>query len=186
MQIAFDDIRSHLRRLRGRRGSVAVFFAACIVGLSGLAAVATQQRVQPASATAPPSVEEVLRTVRADLQASRSDIIAKNVSLTSEQAAKFWPVFETYQKEQNAIMDEQMKGIQQYVDGFDTLDDTASLGLMKAHFTRDQKMVELRQKWLAEFQKVLPTKLAVRVMQIDRRLSLVHQVEFASHIPLSY
>jgi len=47
-------------------------------------------------------------------------------------------------------------------------------------------MVELRQKWLAEFQKVLPTKLAVRVMQIDCRLSLVHQVEFASHIPLSY
>jgi hypothetical protein len=42
----------------------------------------------------------------------------------------------------------------------------------------------LRQKWLGEFQKVLPTRLAVRAMQIDRRLSLVQQIEFASQIPL--
>jgi hypothetical protein len=45
-------------------------------------------------------------------------------------------------------------------------------------------MAMLRQRWLGEFQKVLPTKLAVLVMQIDRRISLVHQLEFASRIPL--
>jgi hypothetical protein len=34
--------------------------------------------------------------------------------------------------------------------------------------------------------KVLPTKLVVRVMQIYRRLSLLHQIEFAARIPLSH
>ena len=43
-----------------------------------------------------------------------------------------------------------------------------------------------RQKWLGEFQKILPVKTVVRVMQIDRRLSLVHQVEFAARIPLTH
>jgi hypothetical protein len=33
-------------------------------------------------------------------------------------------------------------------------------------------------------QKVLPTRLAVRVMQLDRRLSLVHQIQMASEIPV--
>jgi hypothetical protein len=47
-------------------------------------------------------------------------------------------------------------------------------------------MNALRQKWFGEFQKVLGTKLAVRAMQIDRRLSLVYQIQFASRIPLSY
>ena len=47
-------------------------------------------------------------------------------------------------------------------------------------------MNALRKKWLGEFNKVLGAKLAVRVMQIDRRLSLAHQLEFATRIPLSH
>ena len=54
-----------------------------------------------------------------------------------------------------------------------SLDDAAALALMKAHLDRDARMNALRQKWLGEFQKVLPGKLAARAMQIDRRLSLV-------------
>lgn len=42
----------------------------------------------------------------------------------------------------------------------------------------------LRQKYLSEFQKVLPARLAARVMQIDRRLALATQMELASRIPL--
>jgi Spy/CpxP family protein refolding chaperone len=133
-----------------------------------------------------PSIEEVLKAVRSDLQNSRSDIIAKNVPLTTAQAAKFWPIFEQYQKEQNAIMDDQLKTVQSFVDNFDKADDAAAMRLINAHFDRDTKMVTLRQKWLTEFQKVVGTKLAVRVMQIDRRLSLAHQALITSRIPLVY
>jgi hypothetical protein len=45
-------------------------------------------------------------------------------------------------------------------------------------------MTALRQKWLGEFQKVLGPKLAVRAIQIDRRLSLVQQLQITSKIPL--
>jgi hypothetical protein len=54
-----------------------------------------------------------LVAVRADLQGERAEIIAKNLTLTSEQATKFWPLFQSYQNEQNLIMDDQLKGIQQ-------------------------------------------------------------------------
>jgi Spy/CpxP family protein refolding chaperone len=140
---------------------------------------------QTSTTTAPaPTPDEVLKALREDLQSSRADIMAKNLTLTADQAAKFWPVFSAYQKEQNAIMDEQLKGIQKYVESYDSLDDAGALALMRAHLQRDAKMNALRQKWLGEFQKVLPTKLAVRAMQIDRRLSLAAQMEVASQIPL--
>jgi hypothetical protein len=42
----------------------------------------------------------------------------------------------------------------------------------------------LRQAWLPEFLKVLPAKLAVRVLQLDRRVSLSQQLQFTSKIPL--
>ena len=150
---------------------------------------ATFALAQPApqaakSGASKPSMDEVLADFRADIQSSRADLMAKNLSLTAEQAAKFWPVFDAYQKEQNVIMDEQLKGIQKYVENYDTLDDATALALMNAHFDRDTRMNTLRQKWLGEFQKVLPTKLAVRAMQIDRRLSLATQIEITARIPL--
>ena len=129
-------------------------------------------------------VEDVIQAMRLDLQSARADILAKNMSLTADQAAKFWPVFNTYQKEQNEIIEAQLRDIKKYVESYDTLSDAGALALMQAHFTRDAKMNALRQKWLGEFQKVLPTKLAVRAMQIDRRLSLAAQTEVTSRIPL--
>jgi Spy/CpxP family protein refolding chaperone len=164
-----------------RKSFTVLAAALCAVVFSALAVVGAQQ-INRVSASMP--VDDVLKAVRSDLQASRSDIVAKNVTLTSEQAAKFWPVFQQYQQEQNVIMDDQLRGIQHYVDSYETLDDAAALALINAHFDRDSRMNGLRQRWLGEFQKVLPTKLAVRVMQIDRRLSLVHQIEFAAEIPL--
>ena len=159
----------------------------CVLALGLIAGVARAQApAQQTSTTtaAAPTTDDALKALRADLQSSRADIMAKNLTLTAEQAAKFWPVFNAYQKEQNVIIDEQLKGIQKYVDSYETLDDVSALGLMKAHLDRDAKMLALRQKWLGEFQKVLPTKLAVRAMQIDRRLSLAAQMETAAAIPL--
>ena len=130
------------------------------------------------------SIEDVVKALRSDLQANRTDIIAKNVTLTSEQAAKFWPLFDAYQKEQSIIMDAQLKGMQQYVTGWTTLDDAGALTLATAHLSNDTRMAALRQKWFTEFQKVLPAKLAARVIQIDRRLALATQTEISSRIPL--
>jgi len=167
-----------------RYAALAVVF--CLVPLTP---VVTAQQAQPTtvSTTRPAtSIEDVLREVRADLQGERADIMAKNMTLTSEQAASFWPMFAAYQKEQNVIMDEHMKAIQKFIEGYDALDDAGSLALINGHFDRDARMNALRQKWLPEFQKVLGTKLAVRAMQIDRRLSLMQQIEFASKITLAH
>ena len=141
-----------------------------------------------AGAPAPPAaaIDEALRAIRADLQNGRAAVIAKNMPLTSAEAAKFWPVFERYQKEQDAIMDDQLKNVQWFVDNFEKADDAAALRLINAHFERDTKMVALRQKWLPEFQKAVGTKMAVRAMQIDRRLSMAHQAFIASRIPLAH
>jgi Spy/CpxP family protein refolding chaperone len=164
-----------------------VFLFMAIVGGFSLSTIAWAT-VQPAStvkrASGMQSIDDVVKALRSVLQANRSDIIAKNVLLTSEQAAKFWPLYDAYQNEQSIIMDGQLKGMQQYVTGWTTLDDAAALTLATAHLSSDTRMATLRQKWFAEFQKILPAKLAARVMQIDRRLSLATQTEIASRIPL--
>ena len=164
------------------RHTLVLLAAVSLLTASGDRIAARQAR--PVSTTT--TMDEVLAAIRADLQAARADVLAKNLSLTAEQAAKFWPVYAAYQKEQNVIMDDQHKGIQRYIETFDTTDDAGALALIQAHFDRDAKMVALRQRWLGDFRKVLGTKLAVRAMQIDRRLSLAYQLEMTTRIPLSH
>ena len=166
------------------RNTLALTVSVCLFSASAVAWT-TARQARPATLS-PTTIDEVLQAVRADLQGERADIVAKNLTLTSEQAARFWPAYEAYQKEQNVIMDDQLKGIQRYIENFETLDDAGALALIRAHFDRDARMSALREKWLGEFQQVLGAKLAVRVMQIDRRLSLAHQVQFASRIPLAH
>ena len=159
---------------------------AMFLGLAVVCFTTSSALAQAPAAKAAPSIEDTLKVLRSDMQGSKADLMAKNLTLTAEQAAKFWPVFEAYQKEQNPIMDEQLKGIQKYADSVQTLDDAAALALMNAHLERDAKITALRVKWLAEFQKALPARLAVRAMQIDRRLSLIQQLQITTLIPLAH
>ena len=175
------------------RHTLTFIIGVCLLSVSAVTGINAQQ-AKPAAASTPStsstpsaaSVDEALRAIRADLQNSRADVLAKNMPLTAAQAAKFWPIFEQYQKEQDLIIDDQLKNVQWFVENFEKADDAAALRLMTAHLERDTKMVSLRQKWLGEFQKVLGTKLAVRAMQIDRRLSLAQQAFIASKIPLAH
>jgi len=79
-------------------------------------------------AAAPPSTDDVLKAYRNDLQGARADIMAKNLTLTADQAAKFWPAYSKFQAEQTVIVDQQLQAMKKYADSYATLDDPAALG----------------------------------------------------------
>jgi Spy/CpxP family protein refolding chaperone len=134
----------------------------------------------PAQATP----EQAVAEFRNDLQAKRADVMAKNLSLTAEQAAKFWPLFDQFQKEQNVIIDAQSKALQKLASHFETLTDAEALEYVDSLLTRDDQMHALRLRWLAKFQSVVPPKVAARAIQIDRRLSNATQVAISAQVPL--
>ena len=156
-----------------------------LVTVAVIAAPVWSAETTPVSNPAPaPTQEQMIEQFRTDLQAKRSDVMAKGLTLTSEQAAKFWPLFETFQKEQTAIVDGQLKATQKYGEQYASLTDADALAYVNALLTRDAQMHDLRVKWLAKFQTVVPVKVAARAVQLDRRLGQVTQVGLSSRIPL--
>lgn len=148
-------------------------------------AVPTWANDAPAAPTAATqSPEQVVAQFRSDMQAQRADLMAKGLTLTADQAAKFWPLYEQYQKEQNVIIDGQLKAVQKYGAAYDKLTDAESLEFVNALLDRDAKMHALRVEWLKKFQTVVPPGTAARAIQLDRRLGQVGQVVVSSQIPL--
>jgi hypothetical protein len=93
-------------------------------------------------------------------------------------------LFQQFQEEQTAIIDGQIEATKRYSDHFASLTDADALDYVNALLSRDQAMHDLRIKWLAKFQTVVPTKVAARAIQLDRRLSQVAQVKVSQQIPL--
>ena len=85
----------------------------------GLLSVQLHPAAAPKQAAAP-SAEETLKAFRNDLQGARADIMAKNLTLTAEQAAKFWPAYSQFQAEQTVIVDQQLQAMKKYADSVPT------------------------------------------------------------------
>ena len=164
-------------------GAIAI---AMVLTLSAAAWSADPPTAQPATHTseAPVNTDQVIADFRSDLMSKRADVMAKGLTLTAEQAAKFWPQFETFQKEQDLIVNEQINATKAYAESYQSLSDEDALAYVNALLQRDQKMLDLRKKWLGKFSKVVPTKIAARAIQLDRRLSNVTQIQLSQQIPL--
>jgi Spy/CpxP family protein refolding chaperone len=151
-----------------------------------LSGAAWSAETTPISMTPPPAPtdQQIVDQFRTELKAQRADVMAKGLTLTSEQAAKFWPLYEAYQKEQDQTVEGQLKATQKYGASFQSLNDADALAYVTALLERDQKVHDLRIKWLAKFQTVVPPKVAARAIQLERRMGLVTQIKLSSQIPL--
>jgi Spy/CpxP family protein refolding chaperone len=141
-------------------------------------------KAQPAAAQPAPTEEQVVAGFRNELMARRADVMAKGLTLTAEQAAKFWPMFEQFQKEQDLVVQEQIKATDDYARSYENLSDANALAYVNMLLTRDKKMYDLRVKWLGKFKEILPPAMAARAIQLDRRLGNVTQVQLSQRIPL--
>ncbi|HEX7880864.1 MAG TPA: hypothetical protein VF720_15740 [Candidatus Eisenbacteria bacterium] len=128
--------------------------------------------------------DQVIEQFRADISASPTELLAEGLVLSSGEAARFWPMFEAFQKEQKAITEEQLKSVLQYRDVYKKLTDDDALDYVNSILKRDQKLLDLRVKYLARFQEVVSPRIAARAIQLDRRLGLAGQMRFASQVPL--
>jgi hypothetical protein len=127
---------------------------------------------------------KVLAEFRDDLQAAETAIVSKAVPMTTDEATVFWPIFKRFQSEQKAIIDGQVKAVREYASDYDKLSDKDSVAYVDALLERDQRIHDLRVKYLAEYSKVLPAGKAARVIHISRRLGLASQNKLADSIPL--
>ena len=93
--------------------------------------------------------------------------------------------FLTYlQAEREEIMNGQIAAIRTYADLYATQSDEDATTYVNALLERDQKIHDLRVKYLREFTAVIGPGRAARAIHIIRRLGLAGQAKLATAIPL--
>ena len=149
-----------------------------------------QAQTAAPAATASPSksnqaaIDQDVSLLRQDLRSKKKQLIAANLTLTDTEATKFWPVYDQHTAEQAKLGDQKYALIKEYAQGFGNLSNEQALSLINRSLALDEKIAQLRTKYVPIVNQVLPGTKTATFFQMDRRITELLDLQVAEQIPL--
>lgn len=163
---------------------VLAFSGAVMFGHNPMHAQAAGSSTNPSQASQQGSIDQEIDLLRKDIRSQKKQLIAANVSLTDEEAQKFWPVYDQYTADLVKINDSKYALIKEYAQSYNTMTDAQADDFVKRALKMDSDVTALRLKYQPEFRKVLPPKKAALYTQVERTAQMLIDVQLASQVPL--
>ena len=125
-----------------------------------------------------------LHTLLDTIRANRKALVAVNLNLNDAEAARFWPVYDRYQQEINAVGDRMAALIEDYSAHFRDLSNDKALQLVEDYLAAEADRLKVRRAYLGEFAKILPGRTVARFYQIENKMDAVLRYDLAATIPV--
>jgi len=164
--------------------AVLVFSTICLSLGWSLFAQIRDQDAKPAQINVRGLSAQELQMLRHDIREKKKKLIAENLPMTEPEAVKFWSVYDKYSTELRAINDEKFAMLRSYSQNWSSMSNHDSLIFMRRWLEIDEKVVHLRGQYLPIVSDALPGKKAATFFQLDERIGMMIDLEFASQLPL--
>jgi hypothetical protein len=155
-----------------------------LTGLFTLAPIASSQEKADPKVSAEQLNDDAIELMRQDIRSQRKQLVAANMTLTDEEATKFWPMFEKYVAERKQIDDLRFGLIKEYAQSYQAMTDGQAKSFITRWLTADKTMTEMRLKWIPQFEKVISPKKTAAFFQIERRTGMMIDLQLSSQVPL--
>jgi len=123
--------------------------------------------------------------LRGDVSSMKKELIAAHLKLTDSESTRAWQVYEQYSAEMSKINDTKTAILKEYSQEYDTLTDDQADDLIRRWLETDVVQARLRQQFAGIFRKMLPGKKAATFLQLERRISMMMDVQLTSGLPLA-
>jgi len=125
-----------------------------------------------------------LDILRSTIRANKKALVAANLTLSDDEAAKFWPLYDEYQKKLTAVNDRLVALIKDYTTNYTTLTDEHALKLTEQYLGVEDDRIKVRREYLPQFAKLLPGRKVARFLQIENKMDAVIRYDLAEKIPV--
>lgn len=152
---------------------------AVILCVAALVAVPAYAQDKPADT----NMQILLDKVKAD----KKLVVAANMELNEAERKVFWPIYDAYQRELQAINERLGKTILAYAEAYNknALTDELAKRLTNEALAIDQDEITLRKTYAAKLNGVLAAKKVARYLQIENKIRAAIRYELATDIPLT-
>ncbi|HEY2630713.1 MAG TPA: hypothetical protein VGI57_16410 [Usitatibacter sp.] len=152
--------------------------------LAALLATFAVASILPAGAQGLPDAA-AQKTIRDQLRTDRKIVIEHNMSLTEAEAKKFWPVYESFQREMAPIQSRRNRAAIDFISTSEgEMTNANARRLMDQLSAADEADAKVRRAYVAKFSKAVGAKKAARYYQIESKLISMERYDQAAAIPL--
>lgn len=125
-----------------------------------------------------------LQALREKLRTDKKAVVAKNMVLSEAEAAKFWPLYEAYQKALVPINQRFNRAILDYVAAESSMTDKNAKRIMEEVAAADDAESKLRRSHFGKLSSAISAKKAARYLQIENKIRALERFDQAAAIPL--
>ncbi len=127
---------------------------------------------------------EAVESLRGDLKASRTAMIAEEMQLTEKESDAFWPIYRKYRADVDKVTDRIVKLIFEYADLYPEVPDRKAGEMLREYSKVETELLSIKRKYYKKLGKVLPAAKVFRFAQLDNRYDLGTRVALAAWIPM--
>jgi prophage DNA circulation protein len=150
----------------------------------GIAQDKTSQSAVTTDNSADAFLDLHMALLRKDIHSIKKDFISTNLTLTEGEATQFWPLYEQYSATFDKITAMRAALVEEYANEYGTMTEEQADSLVRRWLDTDIEAAQLRQKYVPIVRKVLPARKAATFFQLDRRISMMIDVQLTSQLAL--
>ena len=160
-------------------------FLACAPGIFAQdASKSAGSKDQAASKDQQQNIKEYIELLRKGVRQDKAQIMGAMMQLSSEQAAKFWPIYTEYDAALSKLNNMRLANIQEYARSYDQLSDEKADELVQNAIQYQQQRLELLAKYYGNVKAALGAIEAGRFVQIENQLLMIIDLRIASSLPV--
>jgi len=150
------------------------------------AGVAWAQAPVKAPASQEDQIKAYVNMLRKDVRGEWQTIVDQAMGLEAGDKAKFWGVYDGYQKEVKALWDRRLANIKLYAQNFDKMTDPVADKIAAAAMANEQDNLAIRNKYYGQMKAALGSKAAARFWQVETMLGQLIGLQLGAEIPLMH
>jgi hypothetical protein len=148
---------------------VVVSVAVCVLGLSSPALAQTSQKQLDIAAA----------------RAQRKATVGANMNLTPEEATRFWPVYDAYERKMDSIENRHVKELKEFAASYKTFTDADAKKKLDEVMAIQQARLDVQREFVPKFLGAVSQVKVTRFYQIDNKIQALIQCDIAQLVPLA-
>lgn len=125
-----------------------------------------------------------LDALRAAVRTDKRALVAQTLQLTPDEAKRFWPIYDAYQRDLDMINRERNITVIDVVETDKPISNLYARSLEKSLISADEAEVKSRRTCYTKAMKALPAKKAARYLQLESKIRAAQAYDIAAAIPL--
>jgi hypothetical protein len=118
-------------------------------------------------------------------RAQRKATVGANMNLTPDEASRFWPVYDAYEKRMDSVEDRHVKELKDFAAKYNSFTDADAKKKLDEVMAIQQARLDVQKEFVPQFRAAVSQVKVTRFYQIDNKIQALIQCDIAQLVPLA-